>query len=354
MLAHFARRSVVAIEPYGWEATSATIAARLQLPADTILRFDLNTVPSAPPSWYAAMTAARDGGGPQEYADPTYDELTTLLGDYCDVAPDQILVGAGADEILRSSARLSSKSAMRSSSPPRPTQSTPCARSNSARRCASAPSDRASHRTRRGCSPPPGGETADPLHPEQPDQQRLRSGDRGADHRREPLPDRAGRSLRRIRRLVGVAPPRPLSAPDRRPHDVQGVRAGRDAPRLRSRQRGGDRAPPTPPPDEQHQRRDGADRRRRATRPPGDARERRPDRGGAHIALGGRAVYPSITNFLLTDWGGQEAAQAVATRLERRGIIVRNYARHALLLGHLRITVRSDEQHARFLAALRD
>ena len=73
---------------------------RHHLPADTILRFDLNTVPSAPPSWHAAMTAARDLGGPQEYADPSYDELTGLLGAYCAVDPAQILVGAGADEIL--------------------------------------------------------------------------------------------------------------------------------------------------------------------------------------------------------------------------------------------------------------
>lgn len=63
-------------------------------------------------------------------------------------------------------------------------------------------------------------------------------------------------------------------------------------------------------------------------------------------------VYPSITNFLLTNWGSPEAAQAVAMRLERHGIVVRNYAHHPFLPGHLRITVRSTAQHERFFAAL--
>jgi len=42
----------------------------------------------------------------------------------------------------------------------------------------------------------------------------------------------------------------------------------------------------------------------------------------------------------------------VYDRLERHGIVVRNFARHPLLLGHLRITVRSPEQNARLVGAL--
>ena len=100
MLAHFARRSIVELEPYAWEAPSTVIAARHNLHPNEVLRFDLNTVVAAPPSWRAPMTAARDDDGPQEYADPTYSELTQLLGDYCGVDAAQVLVGAGADEIL--------------------------------------------------------------------------------------------------------------------------------------------------------------------------------------------------------------------------------------------------------------
>ena len=70
------------------------------------------------------------------------------------------------------------------------------------------------------------------------------------------------------------------------------------------------------------------------------------------LRAAGATVYPSITNFLLSDWGSAEAADAVALRLERRGIVVRNYAQHRWLPGHLRITVRSAEQNARLLAAL--
>jgi histidinol-phosphate aminotransferase len=73
----------------------------------------------------------------------------------------------------------------------------------------------------------------------------------------------------------------------------------------------------------------------------------------AGLRAAGARVYPSVTNFLLTDWGSPAAAQEVATRLERRGIVVRNYAQHPWLPGHLRITVRSPEQHARLLTAIR-
>src|SRR3954454_24490803 len=100
MFEQFARRSVLELEPYGWEASSAVIAARHQLAPTDVLRFDLNTFPSSPPSWHAAMTAIRDADGPQEYADPSYTELTDLLAAYCSMDQAQILVGAGADEIL--------------------------------------------------------------------------------------------------------------------------------------------------------------------------------------------------------------------------------------------------------------
>jgi histidinol-phosphate aminotransferase len=68
----------------------------------------------------------------------------------------------------------------------------------------------------------------------------------------------------------------------------------------------------------------------------------------------GAGVYPSSTNFLLTRWAGSGEAQAAHDWLEARGMVVRNYAEHPLLPGHLRITVRTAEQNRRLLAALRD
>ena len=46
-------------------------------------------------------------------------------------------------------------------------------------------------------------------------------------------------------------------------------------------------------------------------------------------------------------------AQAVYDWLEARGMVVRNFSEHPLLPGHLRITVRTPEQNARLLAALK-
>jgi histidinol-phosphate aminotransferase len=68
----------------------------------------------------------------------------------------------------------------------------------------------------------------------------------------------------------------------------------------------------------------------------------------------GAVVYPSVTNFLLTNWGGPETAQSIYDWLEARGMVVRNYASHPLLPGHLRMTVRTAEQNARLIAALRE
>jgi histidinol-phosphate aminotransferase len=68
----------------------------------------------------------------------------------------------------------------------------------------------------------------------------------------------------------------------------------------------------------------------------------------------GAVVYPSDTNFLLTGWGSPAEAHAVAGWLEAHGMVVRNYADHPLLPGHLRITVRTAADNARLLTALAD
>jgi histidinol-phosphate aminotransferase len=65
----------------------------------------------------------------------------------------------------------------------------------------------------------------------------------------------------------------------------------------------------------------------------------------------GAYVYPSDTNFLLTRWGSPAEARSLYDWLEARGMVVRNYADHALLPGHLRITVRTAAQNERLVAA---
>jgi histidinol-phosphate/aromatic aminotransferase/cobyric acid decarboxylase-like protein len=67
----------------------------------------------------------------------------------------------------------------------------------------------------------------------------------------------------------------------------------------------------------------------------------------------GAHVYPSVTNFVLTRWQSPAEAQSVYDWLEARGMVVRNFSAHPLLPGHLRITVRTAEENARLLTALK-
>src|ERR1041385_5028489 len=98
--ARFARQTVLDLDPYVWELSSAEVAARHGLRVEDVLRFDLNTSPFAPAAWDAAMEAGRREGRPVAYFATGYAELTPLFGAYCGVPEDHVVVGAGADEVL--------------------------------------------------------------------------------------------------------------------------------------------------------------------------------------------------------------------------------------------------------------
>lgn len=85
---------------YAWEATSEAVAARYGLPVASIARFDLNTVPQ--PS-EVAERAVRAGGYEvpiSEYPPSDYRRLVDAAAARYGVDPAELLVGAGADEIL--------------------------------------------------------------------------------------------------------------------------------------------------------------------------------------------------------------------------------------------------------------
>jgi histidinol-phosphate aminotransferase len=85
---------------YSWEATNDEVAARYGLPLDAIARFDLNTTP-APPE--LALRILRDGRFEtpmSEYAPADYRRLVEAAAARYGVGADEIVVGAGADEIL--------------------------------------------------------------------------------------------------------------------------------------------------------------------------------------------------------------------------------------------------------------
>lgn len=85
---------------YSWEATDEEVAARYGIPIEEILRFDLNTSP-APPELVAGILARGAFDAPlSEYPPSDYRRLIETAAGVYGVAPDELLVGAGADEIL--------------------------------------------------------------------------------------------------------------------------------------------------------------------------------------------------------------------------------------------------------------
>jgi histidinol-phosphate aminotransferase len=85
---------------YAWEATDEEVAARFGLPVDSILRFDLNTSPAPPSLVEAVLTAGRFETPLSEYPPSDYRRLVEAAAARYGVETNELLVGAGADEIL--------------------------------------------------------------------------------------------------------------------------------------------------------------------------------------------------------------------------------------------------------------
>lgn len=85
-------------EVYTWEPSDAALAARYAVPVSRIVRFDTNTSPLAP--GFAADLLRGPLPSLNEYPDSAYQTVVEAAATYADVAPDEVIVGAGADEIL--------------------------------------------------------------------------------------------------------------------------------------------------------------------------------------------------------------------------------------------------------------
>jgi histidinol-phosphate aminotransferase len=68
----------------------------------------------------------------------------------------------------------------------------------------------------------------------------------------------------------------------------------------------------------------------------------------------GWAVGPSVTNFVLVDFGSAERAAAVAEALLSRGLVPRTFGEGHPLADHLRITVRAPQENDRLIAAAKE
>lgn len=83
--------------PYSWAPSNEEVAARHGLLPEQVLRFDQNTPPlPGVPQVPLAESFARLN----EYPDGTFRELREAAAAYTGVAPEQIVPGAGADELI--------------------------------------------------------------------------------------------------------------------------------------------------------------------------------------------------------------------------------------------------------------
>ena len=85
---------------YAWETTDEQIGERYGVPLPTIVRFDLNTSPAPPGLALRLLQAGAYGRPISEYPPSDYRELVAAAAETYGVGRDELLVGAGADEIL--------------------------------------------------------------------------------------------------------------------------------------------------------------------------------------------------------------------------------------------------------------
>jgi len=85
---------------YAWEATSEQVAERYALPLEAIIRFDLNTSPTPPDLVGRVLAAGRFETPLSEYPPSDYRRLVEAAAATYGVPGEELLVGAGADEVL--------------------------------------------------------------------------------------------------------------------------------------------------------------------------------------------------------------------------------------------------------------
>jgi histidinol-phosphate aminotransferase len=85
---------------WSWEATNQEVAARYGVPIEQVVRFDQNTAPAPPAVVRAILEQAAFEVELSEYPPSDYARLVGVAAARYGVARDELLVGAGADEIL--------------------------------------------------------------------------------------------------------------------------------------------------------------------------------------------------------------------------------------------------------------
>jgi histidinol-phosphate aminotransferase len=355
---------------YSWEATNEEVAARYGVPIERIARFDLNTSPDAPELADRIVRAGHFETSLSEYPPSDYRRLVDAAARRYGVEPAEIVVGAGADEILDLVAKAflpaggaavvpePTYAMYRVLTEQRAARVVPAQRLGAKAGYAMDPESVRVAARRSSvvwlCSPNnPTGRSEPPGAVEA-----LLSGlvsDAVADGRESPVvvldeayAELAGESLLPLRsvypRLVvvrtaskayglaglrvgfGVAQPSTIAeiAPYRPPGSVSTVSVTVVAAALET---------------------DGWLPARVA------AIHAERERLAAGLRAAGWTPGPSVTNFLLVPFGTPQRTRAVAEALLRQGLVPRTFAAGHPLADHLRLTVRSAEEDDRLIAA---
>ncbi len=85
---------------YSWEATDEGVAERFGIPVAQVLRFDLNTSPAPPDLVACLLREGRFETSLSEYPPGDYRNLVEAAAAVYGVTSDELVPGAGADEIL--------------------------------------------------------------------------------------------------------------------------------------------------------------------------------------------------------------------------------------------------------------
>ena len=88
---------------YQWQPTTAEIARRLGISPRDVVRFDHNTSPF--PTDWAPSLLAEAARHLNEYPGADYRPLREAAAKYCGVEPDNVVAGAGVDELILLAAR---------------------------------------------------------------------------------------------------------------------------------------------------------------------------------------------------------------------------------------------------------
>ena len=90
--------------PYGWALSTDAIAHLAGIPPERVLRFDGNT-PHAPPPYANAETVALELSRINTYRHGGFPQLVDAIAAYAGAAPENIVLGAGADDLIMLVAR---------------------------------------------------------------------------------------------------------------------------------------------------------------------------------------------------------------------------------------------------------